>query len=52
MSVNRFTKSVSTLPMLSSNCSHDNLNLTLHVTTTATVHLLRDNIMGQVNMNR
>ena len=30
MSENMFTKRVSTLPMLSSKCSHDNLNLTLH----------------------
>ena len=29
MSENRFTKRVSTLPMLSSKCSHDNLNMTL-----------------------
>ena len=37
---------------LSSKCLHDNLNFTLHVTTTAAVHLLRDNITGQENMNR
>ena len=42
MSENRFTKRVSTLSMLSSKCSYDNSNLTLHVTTKAAVHLLRD----------
>ena len=42
MSENRFTKRVSTLSMLSSKCSYDNLDLTLHVTTKAAVYLLRD----------
>lgn len=44
MSENRFTKPVSALPMLSSKGTLD--NLTLHVTTTEAVHLLRDCTMS------
>ena len=53
MSENRLTKGVSSLPMLSSKCLPDNLNLNLHVTTTVAVHLLRDTVsLGKYEMDR
>lgn len=53
MSENRLTKSISSLPMLSSKCLPDNLNLNLHVTTTVAVHLLRDTVsLGKYEMDR